>query len=177
MITFDKAMARESFFEMNNQQWNNNAVIINAQRLVESPDATVSSFIAYGRISYANVIGYFLEPGGPSTTTPNQDKRIPAGSYNIEPYSSNSYPNNFRIYNDFVSKERKILIHSGNYHYNTLGCLLPGNSYSMSGENYAVWNSGSMMNSLRILFNGRDVILNILDITKPQEWDWRYYKY
>lgn len=73
-----------------------------------------------------NVEGYMLEPGGPSTTTPNQDKRIPEGVYDIDNYSSAKYPDNFILSNEDVPKSRKILYHKGNYPSNTEGCNMPG---------------------------------------------------
>jgi len=137
---------------------------IDMQRIAESPNATVSEFTAYGPAPLRPVTGYILEPGGPSTTTANQDKRIPAGTYSIDPYSSTKYSNHYIVSNSYVSQDRRILIHSGNYHSNTLGCLLPGRSYSMVGGNYAVWNSGATLNSLRSLIGRNSATLNIYDI-------------
>ena len=137
---------------------------IDLQRIAESPDGTVSSFTAYGPTPLQPVSGYILEPGGPSTTTRGQDKRIPAGTYNVDPYSSTSHPIVYRVSNDQVPADRYILIHTGNYPSNTLGCLLPGSSYSMVNGNYAVWNSGTTLNSLRSLLGGNSATLNIYDI-------------
>ena len=138
--------------------------IINMQRIAESSNATVSEFIAYGPIPLKPVIGYFLEPGGPSTTIANRDKRIPSGIYLVAPYSSKKYSNHYIISNNSVSRDRYILIHSGNYHSHTLGCLLPGSSYSMVNGDYAVWNSSTTLNSLRLLFDGNSGIIVIYDI-------------
>ena len=134
------------------------------QRIAESSNATVSEFIAYGPIPLKPVIGYFLEPGGPSTTIANRDKRIPSGIYLVAPYSSKKYSNHYIISNNSVSRDRYILIHSGNYHSHTLGCLLPGSSYSMVNGDYAVWNSSTTLNSLRLLFDGNNGIIVIYDI-------------
>jgi len=118
------------------------------QRIAKLPNATVSEFTAYGPVPLKPITGYILELGGLSTTTANQDKRIPAGTYSIDTYSSKKYSNHYIVSNSSVSQNRRILIHSGNYHSNTLGCLLPGSSYSMVSGNYAVWNSGATLNSL-----------------------------
>jgi hypothetical protein len=61
-------------------------------------------------------------------------------------------------------KERRILIHQGNFHTNTLGCLLPGSSYSNVNGNYVVWNSGSTLSLLRILLGNNAAQLIIKDI-------------
>ena len=116
-------------------------VNINSFRIKETDESTISAYNVPG----TNQEGVFLEPAGPSTTTPNQNKRIPEGQYDIESYSSKAYPDNFRLSNSDVSKSRKILIHTGNYPKNTLGCLLPGSSF---GKN-AAWSSGQNFNGLR----------------------------
>jgi len=66
---------------------------INMIRIKESQNATLSLFYAYGPIPLRMVKGYILEPGGPSTTLSGQDKRIPAGAYDINPYSSLNFSN------------------------------------------------------------------------------------
>ncbi len=143
---------------------NGRGYTIDMQRIAESPNATVSEFTAYGPAPLKPVTGYILEPGGPSTTTENQDKRILAGTYSVDSYTSKKYSNHYIVSNTSVSQDRRILIHSGNYHSNTLGCLLPGSSYSMVSGNYAVWNSGTTLNSLRSLLGGNSATLNIYNI-------------
>lgn len=138
--------------------------VIEMKRVAVSPNSTVSEFTAYGPAPLKPVTGYILEPGGPSTTTVNQDKRIPAGTYSVDPYSSTKYSNHYIVSNSYVSQDRRILIHSGNYHSHTFGCLLPGSSYSMVSGNYVVWNSGATLNSLRSLIGRNSATLNIYDI-------------
>ncbi|MDR0969400.1 MAG: DUF5675 family protein [Lentimicrobiaceae bacterium] len=137
---------------------------IEMQRIAESSDATLSEFTAFGPVPYAVVTGYILEPGGPSTTASGQDQRIPAGTYSVDPYSSKTYKDNYIISNGLVSPDRHILIHVGNYHSNTAGCLLPGSSYSKVGGNYAVWSSGEKFKSLRSLLGTKGATLYIYDI-------------
>jgi len=137
---------------------------IEMNRIAESPDATVSEFNAYGPIPLRTVSGYILEPGSPSTITRGQDKRIPAGTYIVTPYSSTKHPNVYRVSNSLVPTDRYILFHTGNYHLNTSGCLLPGRSYSMVSGNYAVWNSSTTLNQLRGLLGMNNATLIIRDI-------------
>ena len=121
--------------------------LIIQNRIEEGNDYTISEFETVG--GEQNVTGYMLEPAGPSTTTPNQDRRIPEGVYNIENYSSKKYPNNFLLSNEDVPKERLILYHSGNYGRNTEGCNMPG---ATKGEGF-VGNSKKKMQELRVFIN------------------------
>lgn len=97
-------------------------------RFEETDTYTISEFHTVGGDESIN--GYILEPAGPSTTVPNQNKRVPEGLYNIDNYSSKRYPSNFVIYNDLVPKERAILYHIGNSSEDTRGCMLPGTTYN-----------------------------------------------
>lgn len=74
---------------------------------------------------------YTLEPAGPDTTTPGQDKRIPEGIYKVswEPSTTTGHKIKGKLpllYNDVVSKARKIRIHIGNKTTETEGCIMPG---------------------------------------------------
>lgn len=49
---------------------------------------------------------------------------IPAGTYNVVPYSSEKYPGTYEVQD--VPGRSKILIHKGNFFHNTKGCILVG---------------------------------------------------
>jgi hypothetical protein len=53
-----------------------------------------------------------------------QVSRIPAGEYKVIKRWSPKYKNHFHILD--VPNRSMILIHHGNYHRDTLGCILPG---------------------------------------------------
>ena len=123
--------------------------LINSFRISETENSTISAF----HMPDTDQSGFFLEPKGPSTTVANQNQRIPEGAYNVEDYSSKRFPNVFRVYNESVSQDRRILIHTGNYPKNTIGCLLPGNT---KGTDY-VGNSKATLNTIRNFYDGRDM--------------------
>lgn len=87
--------------------------------------------------------GFTLEPAGPDTIIPQQNKRIPEGEYKMKWYNAqdpklakyNPLP---LLYNDEVSESRLILFHQGNYPQNTLGCLLVGTTRDTDMVNYSV---------------------------------------
>jgi len=97
-------------------------------RDVQTENSTTSTFDLNGGsiLSSLNVSGYFLEPAGPDTTIPNQDMRIPEGTYNLSSHDGTRFQNVYKLYNDDVPQSRAILIHAGNFPQNTEGCLLPG---------------------------------------------------
>jgi hypothetical protein len=138
---------------------------IEMQRIAESPNATVSEFTAYGPVPLKPITGYFLEPGGPSTTKSGLDRRIPAGTYNMKwTYSKHFKTYMYLISNLEVSADRGIRMHKGNYHFETGGCLLPGSSYGVINGNYSVSNSKNTYTSLMQLLNTNKTTLIINDI-------------
>ncbi|WP_103595831.1 DUF5675 family protein, partial [Campylobacter concisus] len=71
--------------------------------------------------------GYTREPAGEDCVTPGRDLRVPQGVY--EP--AWEYRPRFgrvlaALFNEKVSKNRRIRIHAGNYPKDTLGCVLLG---------------------------------------------------
>lgn len=92
-------------------------------------------------------IWFVLEPGGPDSTTAGSDKRIKAGTYKILPYSSRRYPNVYEL--QHVPGRSKILIHAGNYHENTEGCLMPGQMWGvLADKHYYVKNSKKALDEI-----------------------------
>ena len=106
---------------------------------------TRSSTTSKVTIEDSNFQGFILEPAGPSTVTPNLDRRIPTGIYKLSAYSSAKFPNVYLLRNDQVSASRLILIHSGNSPKDTLGCLLIGLAHAQD----RVSNSVLALNQLR----------------------------
>ena len=98
--------------------------LIIQNRIEEGDDYTISEYHTIGLKN--NTSGYILEPGGPSTTESNQDKRIPEGVYNIKPHNGKIYQNTYKLYNSEVPESRAILYHAGNKPEDTAGCQLPG---------------------------------------------------
>ncbi|SCC17578.1 hypothetical protein GA0061071_107170 [Kosakonia oryzendophytica] len=103
--------------------------LISVKRLWETNNSTISTY----EISGSTIKGYFLERPGPDTTVSGQLKRIPEGSYRLKWHNSNISSVQAHnpvplLYNADVPQSRYILIHNGNYPYNTEGCLLIGGS-------------------------------------------------
>ncbi|HGJ5882537.1 DUF5675 family protein [Arsenophonus sp.] len=101
--------------------------------------STISEFSIEGE----KFTAFTLEPAGPDTVTPNQNKRIPEGEYKMKWYNA-SKPSLAKynplplIYNENVSEERLILFHNGNYPRDTVGCLLVGSTRDIDMVNSSV---------------------------------------
>jgi len=102
-------------------------VNIELVRTTETSNSTIGTF----NIDNGEVEGYILEEaGGTATeqTTAGSDKRINEGEYDVLPYSSTKYPDNYELQD--VEGRSKILIHVGNTAADTEGCLLCGSTKS-----------------------------------------------
>jgi ureidoglycolate hydrolase len=117
-IVTTKNMLWGPYFDHNYPGVGSNTILY--QRHWETQLSTTGPFIITG----TEIKGFFLEPPGPPTTTPNMNLRIPPGRYLLEKNKGAKF--GLRLYNDQVSKARAILIHSGNEPAETKGCLLPG---------------------------------------------------
>lgn len=90
-------------------------------------DGTLGEFLVLDSNENVLLNGYTLEPSGPDTIVPNQDKRIPQGEYALAWHNSPAFRQRLPLlYNEVVSKERYILIHAGNFPKDTFGCVLVG---------------------------------------------------
>ncbi len=77
---------------------------------------------------------------------------IPAGEYNVVPYSSEKYPAAFEVQG--VPGRSKILIHAGNFFTDTRGCILVGQDIvEINGD--GVMDVSSSKPTLRMI---RDVV-------------------
>lgn len=102
-------------------------VTIRLVRKWQTNKSTIGEFT----IDNTDIKGYFLEEKGPDTTTSGVEQRVPIGTYNLEWHFGTKIKKGLKLYNDVVSKDRAILIHSGNTADDTEGCLIAGSSKSV----------------------------------------------
>ncbi|EGQ9884154.1 TPA: hypothetical protein RQJ38_004424 [Vibrio vulnificus] len=112
---------------------------------------------------------FVLEPAGPDSITEGSDKRIQAGTYKLLPYSSPKYPNVYELQN--VLGRTFILIHAGNYHKDTLGCLMPGKTWGVVAKShYSVGNSKSALKEIiSEIENYKKITINISNQLEQQQ--------
>lgn len=115
--------------------------LIVLNRIEEGSDYTISEVF----LSDHSSSGFSLEPAGPFTSESNKDRRIPTGTYDLYEYSSKKFPNTYIVCNGEVPIDRKILLHTGNYGENTIGCILSGCEKTVGRVN----NSLNMLNDIR----------------------------
>lgn len=143
--------------------------LLEVQRLKEYPKgstqftqqegSTIGKITLTSEIGQELFTGYTCENLGPSTDTPNQDKRIVARTYELE-WTKTSKNGNKKL-GKWVNKallltcdkelssfrNRRILVHIGNYSTNTEGCILVGTSQSNNGA------INSSVDAINKLFN------------------------
>ncbi|HFQ5008869.1 TPA: DUF5675 family protein [Vibrio vulnificus] len=111
-------------------------VVLNLRRIKQHGETTLGKLTIEG----VDKSWFVLEPGGPDSIVEGSDKRISAGTYQMKPFDGGTYKNVYELKN--VPGRTYILMHSGNYHENTEGCLMPGKSWGvMSDSHYYVNNS------------------------------------
>ncbi|WP_417552529.1 DUF5675 family protein [Marinomonas fungiae] len=135
---------------------NNATVLLRLDRQESSANATRGVLTISGKSGS----WYVLEPGGPDSMEEGSDQRIPVGSYHVKPYSSPKYPDVFELQS--VPGRTYILIHPGNFHRNTEGCLMPGKVKMMDGADLAVGSSRTAFNEIkRHLAGARRITIDI----------------
>jgi hypothetical protein len=140
--------------------------VINIYRTWETNNSTVDTFT-----TGSGLHGYIMEPAGPSTTERNQDRRIPAGVYNLLSHINTRLHSEWELYNDQVPGDnsgaltRAILFHSGNKPSQTAGCLMPGFTRANDWVGDSV-NAVNALNDYIDSFHGK-VVVNIYDPKKP----------
>ena len=115
-------------------------------RFSESDKQTLSKFIVFDDYNCELGQGYILEL--PNRNNKTSISRINEGEYDCEKRSSEKYGDHFHVLN--VPDRSWILIHIGNYHTSTRGCLLPGDGLvDINGDGLKdVVNSGPTMRRL-----------------------------
>ncbi|WP_064608792.1 DUF5675 family protein [Photobacterium sp. J15] len=127
--------------------------IIHVKRIKQFGETTLGKLTIEG----VNKSWYVLEPGGPDSIIEGSDKRIKAGTYNVLLYNSDKYKNVYELKN--VPGRTKILIHSGNYHDDTEGCLMPGKTWgAINDKQYHVGNSRTAFNEIKAEIQGKKSI-------------------
>ena len=112
----------------------------------------------FGLIDVAGLRIHTAEP--PWRDNAQGESCIPAGEYEVEPWSSRRFPGTYHV--EGVPERSAILIHTGNVagdrakglHSHTLGCILPGLMRGVIANQKAVLLSGPAMNQLRNAVGG-----------------------
>lgn len=87
---------------------------------------------------------------------------IPAGTYQVAPYTSPTHPNVYQLKD--VPGRTYILIHPGNFASDTKGCLILGISAGRLGDQLAVLDSQVGMVKFRNAIGAQEFELQIRDI-------------
>ncbi|MDA3056419.1 DUF5675 family protein [Campylobacter sp. CN_NA1] len=134
------------------------------ERFISGYDWTIGEFRLINEANQPVFNGFTLEPAGSDETRSGLDKRIPQGLYNAKfEYSPRFTPKYSRklpvLFNEFVSKDRRILIHIGNRGVDTLGCILLGDTWK---PNF-ISNSTATTNKVFDILNDKDFEVEIIN--------------
>ncbi len=122
---------------------NKTKAVLSLRRIKQHGETTLGTLTIEG----INKSWFVLEPGGSDSMVEGSDKRIPAGTYKVEPFSGTKYKNVYELKN--VPGRTYILIHAGNYHENTEGCLMPGKNWGvLKNFHYYVSNSKAALDEI-----------------------------
>lgn len=128
------------------------------KRFKEIYEGTIGKYKLHDDAGTILASGYTMEPAGDDCITPNMNKRIPEGIYNAVWERSPKFNRHLPVlFNESVSKNRRILIHKGNYHHDTSGCILLGKTYTNNG----VFNSTTAFNEFEEIIRRNDFIVEI----------------
>lgn len=89
---------------------------------------------------------------------------IPSSTYQFEPWAWNhaaDFPKTWKLQN--VPKRSDILIHWGNWHTNTRGCILVGMGLSIDEKTSMVTNSKKAIDILRSIIGQKGGVITVLD--------------
>lgn len=140
----------------------NKTIVIN--RIKETKLTTLGEFYIEG----TDIKGYTLERGGPSSRVEGDALRIEAGEYGVEVRYSPSFKKKMLYLTGVKGTKHSIMLHYGNYVYNTTGCIVFGSpsqkptlgyppKWEEMGYNYGkhwqVWNSENTYNKIITHFN------------------------
>ena len=138
--------------------------LMTVTRFAETINSTLSKYVIIAQ--KGNCSGYILERGGPETASKGLKRRIPVGIYDMDyTYSPRFGKKLYLISNSVVGKDRGIRLHTGNYYYDSTGCLLPGSSFKLNSSSnaYEVSSSGKELNKMMHLLEMKKSRLVIID--------------
>lgn len=143
-------------------------VVINLNRTNFGEDSTLGHFIATAYDANGSIIeqttGVMLEPKRDydKESIAGSDTAIPSGSYNIIPSDLHGHSGYYEVVG--VSGRSEIKIHSGKRASDTEGCLMPGTSGAISGNNYIIFDSKATCSGLFSFFEkygNSGIVINI----------------
>ena len=112
---------------------------------------TTGSLTVSSPLSNESLNGVTLEPEGPASTVANSNKCIQSGTYDVVPHHPISNQSSYEIQN--VPGRTSVLMHVGNYRYDSTGCILVGTELTGNCEGRIISGSSDMLNQLSQFIN------------------------